>query len=143
MGLWARRLVTRLSMYNLVDPDIPSWSLQRSRHSQTNSFEALAATIYSTCVEDVATVVCCFDAQEMAPPAYKKAYPEIEQQLRQSLAQSTSVYPTSSDSPIVYMMPRLGHPARYHIICLTLLMWSGLNVAANGERDLIVAHMSG
>src|SRR5258708_6453040 len=105
MGLRARRSAARLSMYNLVDRDIPSRSSQRSRRSQTNSFEASAAAIYSACLEDVATVVCCFDAQETAPPAYKKAYPEIERQLRRLLAQSALVYPTSSDSPIVYMMP--------------------------------------
>src|SRR5258705_13902311 len=98
---------------------IPLQSSERSQHSQISSFEASVAAIYSACVEEVATVLCCFKAQETAPPEYKKTYPEIKRQLRWSLAQSASVYPMNSDSPIVYMMPWLGHPARYHMICLT------------------------
>ncbi len=113
MGFRARRSAAWLSMYNLVDPGVPSWSSERSQHSQTSSLDASAAAIYSACVEEVATVLCCLDAQETVPPEYKKVYPEIKWWLRQLLAQSTSVYPMSSDSPIVYMMLQLGHPARY------------------------------
>src|SRR5260370_33925713 len=106
----------------MVGSDIHSWSSERSQHSQTSSFEASVAAMYSAWVDEVATVLCCFDDQETTPPEYRKVYPETNQRLRQLLAQSASVYPMSSDSPMVYMMPWLGHPARYCMICLTPLM---------------------
>src|SRR5258707_9596473 len=109
-------------MYNLVGPRIPSWSSERSRLSHTSSLEASAAAMYSACVEEVTTVLCCLEDQNTAPPEYKNANPEIDWQLRRSLAQSALVYPTSLDSPMVYMMPWPGHPVRYHMMCLTPLM---------------------
>src|SRR5258708_39240348 len=109
-------------MYNLVGLHVPSRSLERSRLSHTSSLEASAAAMYSACVEEVATVLCCLEDQDTAPPEYKNVNPEIDRRLRRSLAQSALVYPTSSDSPMVYMMLQPGHPARYHIMCLAPLM---------------------
>src|SRR6266436_4665883 len=122
MGFQARRSAAQLSMYNLVGPHVPLWSSERSRLSHTSSLEASAAAMYSACVKEVATVLCCLEDQDTAPPEYKNVNPEIDRWLRQSLAQSASVYPMSSDSPMVYMMPRPGHPVRYRIMCLAPLM---------------------
>ncbi len=139
-GFWARRSAAWLSIYNLVGPGVPLQSSERSWHSQTSSLEASAAAMYSTCVEEIAMVLCCFEDQEMAPPEYRKVYPEIKWWLRWSLAWSISLYPMSSDSPMVYMMPWLGHPVRYHMMCLTPLMWSRLNMAVYGESDPMTMH---
>src|SRR5258707_7939553 len=106
-------------MYNLVGLCIPSWSSERSQCSHTSSLEASAAAMYSACIEEVATVLCCLEDQDMAPPEDRNANPEINQRLRRSLAQSALVYPTSSDSPMVYMMLQLGHPASGCMRCFT------------------------
>src|SRR5260370_29176392 len=103
-GFWARRSAAWLLMCNIVGSDIPSWSSESSRHNQTSSLEVSTAAMYSTWVEEVTTVLCCFNDQDTAPPEYNNVYLEMDQQVRKSLAQSTSLYPTSSDSPIVYIM---------------------------------------
>src|SRR5260221_7791257 len=109
-------------MYNLVGPCVPLQSSERSQCSHTSSLEASAVAMYSACVEEVTTVLCCLEDQDTAPPEYKNANPEINWQLRQSLAQSALVYPMSLDSPMVYMMPQPGHPVRYCMMYLTPLM---------------------
>ena len=70
-------------------------------------------------------------------------WPEIDHWFVWSLAQSALVYPMSPDSPMVYMMLQLGQLERYCMMCLTLLMWSGPNVAVNGESDLTAVQISG
>ncbi len=74
--------------------------------------------IYSAWVEEVAMVDCCLDIQDMAPPVKRKVYPDTEWPLDQLFAQSVLVYPISSLSPIVYIIPQSGDPARYCMICL-------------------------
>src|SRR5258708_2209323 len=118
MGFLARRLVAQLSICRTVGPGTSSWSSVRRWRSQTSSFAASAAAIYSAWVEEVATVDCCLDIQDMAPPKKRKAYPDTEQQLDQLFTQSALVYPISSLSPIMYIILWSRDPARYCMICL-------------------------
>ena len=133
----------RLSICRTVGPGTSSWSSVRRQRSQTSSFAALAVAMYSAWVEEVATVDCCLDVQDMAPPERRKAYPDTEQQFDQSFAQSALVYPISSLSPIIYMMPQFGEPARYHMICLRPSMWSWTKVTVNGASARMAEQMSG
>jgi len=60
--------------------------------------------MYSAWVEEAVMVDCCLDIQDMAPPEKRKAYPDTEWQLDWLFAQSASVYPISSSSPIMYII---------------------------------------
>ena len=66
-GFLARRSAPWLSICNTIGPEICSWSSVRRWWSQTNSFVASAAAMYSACVEEVVMVNCCLDIQETAP----------------------------------------------------------------------------
>ena len=65
MGFWAKRSAARLSIWRVVGNRVPWCSSCKIWHNQINS---LAVAMYSAWVDDVATVLCCFNIQDMAPP---------------------------------------------------------------------------
>src|SRR5258707_2088417 len=67
-GFHASRSAALLSMCRGVGLDILSQSSDSKHRSQTSSFDASVPVIYSVWVDDVATVLCCFDIHNTAPP---------------------------------------------------------------------------
>ena len=77
-GFCMSRSAALLSICKGVAWNRPSRSSNSSHWSQTSSFDTSVAAMYSAWVDDIATMLCCFDIQDMAPPEYKNAYPDTD-----------------------------------------------------------------
>jgi len=67
------------------------------------SLVAVADAMYSASTDEVATVLCFFDNQDIHPPATSNANPLTEHRSSGSCPQLESVHPTRSKSPFCHL----------------------------------------
>src|SRR5260370_42447392 len=90
-----------LSTWRVVGALMFCFILFSSLRSQTSSFAACAAAMYSASVLDSATALCFFELQLMAAPASKKTYPDVDFRSLTLVAQLASTKPCKISPPAV------------------------------------------
>ena len=144
-GFAVSRMAPLLSAFRLtgwLDSLYPKAAKNRAIHKA--SFSASVVAIYSSSVEERATVACCFDWWDTGPPKRRKTHPPVDLRPSLSPAQWKSVNLTSSSSESdLNVIPNSKVPAKYRKIWTTKLQWMGPGFAQYRLRTLTEYEMSG